>query len=148
MLIHVQNPNNYLIFIFLVLLILSFTFSFSVLHWIFTQDLAWGKVVIYMYSMYLVFCCLFWVIFFSHLDSPLRRQTVPQIFIYCISYKLGLPCILLMFICSFLDHVQYSYYYWHSDSDRVKLPLLFFFFLLYFQVFVFTYVICWHWLIN
>ena len=76
--------------------IFCFIFWFlTIFHQIFTQDLAWKKVVIiYMLRIY-VFCSLFGVIFFSHIDNTLA---VPQsaFFFFCISHWLRLPGILLM----------------------------------------------------
>ena len=76
-----RNTWNHIILykqlILYLLLLLYFLFYFqflTTLHWVFTQDLAWGKVVIiYILSIY-VFCCLFLVIFFSHVDNTLLRR--------------------------------------------------------------------------
>ena len=51
----------------------------------------------YMYLMYLCFCCLFWVIFFSHINCLLSwRSAVSQSATFCISYSLWLSAVLLM----------------------------------------------------
>ena len=79
----------------------------------------------YMCSMYLCFCCLFWVKFFSHLESTLlKRWAVPQSAIFCFSYKLGLPGILLN--CLSLPLARWYF----------KVP---YFLNFYFQVFVFLF---------
>ena len=54
----------------------------------------------YMHSMYLCFCCLFWVIFFGHIDSTLPRRIAVQFFFFFFFFlilcRLGLSCILFM----------------------------------------------------
>ena len=69
----------------------------TILHWVFTQDLARGKgVIICILSIY-VSCCLFWATFFCHIDSSLLgRWAVPQNAIFCISNRQRPPYILLM----------------------------------------------------
>ena len=48
----------------------------------------WGKVGIICILWIYIFCCLFWLIFFSYL---LRECAVLQIAIFCISYWMRLP---------------------------------------------------------
>ena len=76
----------------------QFYFQFlSILHEIFTQDLAWGKLMIICILCIYAFCCLFWVIFFSYIDSTLlRKGAFPQNANIYISYRLGQMGILLM----------------------------------------------------
>ena len=51
------------------------------------------------YFMY-VFCCLYWVIFFTHIDSTLlRRWVVLLSAIFCIPYRLGLSSTSSMCFC-------------------------------------------------
>ena len=51
----------------------------------------------YMYSMYLCLFYLFWVIIFSHTGSTLlRRWQFCNVQFFSVSYRLGLPGILLM----------------------------------------------------
>ena len=117
----------------------------TILLWILTQDLAWGKVVIICIQRVYAFCCLFWLILFSAIDcNLLRRWTVPQEAVFfCIPYRMGLPGILKMCLfVVFLDHIQGYHYYWHGGSLRRPI-----FFSFYFQVFIFTYFMIILWLI-
>ena len=50
----------------------TFTFGlFTILHMVFTRDLAWGKVGIMFFLYIYDFFCLFWVIFFIRIERIL-----------------------------------------------------------------------------
>ena len=79
----------------LLLLLLLFPFYFhflTILHRIFTQDLARGKVCIYAFS------CLFWVIIFWNILLSKGNEQFRKVQFFCISYRLALPGILLIYL--------------------------------------------------
>ena len=84
-----------------ILLLFSFQIYFpfpTIFHRVLTPDLGWGK------SRWLctfhAFCCLFWVIFYSHVDSTLLRRgsSSARYSFFCISHRRGLPGLLLMYL--------------------------------------------------
>ena len=95
---HKTQPNNpiYLIYIYKEDLALN-NQQWLICHKT-QQDLGWGRVMIrYIRCIYTFFSCLFRGIFFTHIDRPLlRRRAVPQSAIFSISYRLGMPGIMLM----------------------------------------------------
>ena len=99
------------------------SFCYTILHWVFTQDFV---VIICIH----VFCCLFWVILFSHIDNTLSSVKCYFFFYFIQDRTAKYP--INMFICPFLDYTQGSHNYWHSGSFKVP-----HFFNFYFQVFIF-----------
>ena len=74
----------------------------------------------YMHSMYLCFCCHFWVIFFSQVDTTLlKRWAILQSAKFSDFILAGTAKYLVnVFICLFLVHSEDFHYYWHSGSCK------------------------------
>ena len=66
----------------------------------------------------------------NHFARTFQERTI------CISYWLGLPRILLICLCLFLDHNYVSQYYWHGGNFKAA-----HLFILYFKVFLLTYIL-------
>ena len=129
---------NSLLWLLVLALVVVVVFDFqlyfqflTILQGVFTEDLGWGKVMIICIYVY---CCLFWVIFLSHIDSILLIKELCN-FLYFIWAETD-NYLVNIFISPFTDHKQGSHSCWHNGSFKVP-----YFSKFYFQVFVFTYFI-------
>ena len=91
---HLRYPYGCCLLLLLLLFNLNFDFWFlTILHQDFPQDFGWKKILILCIH---IFCCIFLVIFFCHIDSTLlERWAVLQGVSFCISYISELLAILL-----------------------------------------------------
>ena len=104
---------------------------------IFTQDLAWGKLVVICIECIYVFAASLRCYFYNHIDNTLlRRWAVPLRAILFISYSLELTGILLMYLSvPFLIISRCSHYYCHCGN--FKEPHFFSFSFLVFELILF-----------
>ena len=116
---------------------LTFSYAFrflTVLHWIFTQDLEWGDVVIKCILFIDTFFCLCRVIFLSQNDRRRVRSSAEyDLFLYFM--KDGLPVILLMHLFVVFLNIP--------RSSSITSTVVVYFFCFNFQVFVYFYYILW-----